>query len=247
MLDAPNVAALPPLGSSDADSTGLQSTAAATEKDATDQGVAYKADEADEPTVDLPDLIINGVTYKAAPPMIEGSPEEEAAETPEEEAGEPDAQDTGGLTLSPEDISAIGDAVAQALQAALGPLVSTMDLTNKIGSHMDELKSMMGGYQTKKDAGDAEKAEQIMALQTSLKAAETQQTAIKAQLDELLGLQPAVIHRPSESDSTVVNPWIPQDQQLLGSIKNQVPADQQFAFGDLVQNLFGNINTPGQA
>jgi len=170
----------------------------------------------------------------------EGTPEEEAAESPEEEqtemdAGEGDAMDAGGLTLSPEDIQAIGQAVSDALTTALGPLVSTMDLTNKIGSHMDELKGMMGGYTAKKDATDAEKAEQIAALKA-------QQEATQAKLDELLGLQPATPARATTAPQTALNPFNPADNALLASVKDQIPADQQMfsnGFEDLAKNLFG--------
>ena len=251
MFDPTKVAALKTLGFSDDDITSLQAQAEATEKAATEQQVAFKADEpADEtPATELPDVVINGVTYKAFPPKAaaamagapaEGTPEEEAAESPEEEqtemdAGEGDAMDAGGLTLSPEDIQAIGQAVSDALTTALGPLVSTMDLTNKIGSHMDELKGMMGGYTAKKDATDAEKAEQIAALKA-------QQEATQAKLDELLGLQPATPARATTAPQTALNPFNPADNALLASVKDQIPADQQMfsnGFEDLAKNLFG--------
>ena len=241
MFDPTKVAALKQLGFSDDDITNFQTQAEATEKAADAQQVAYKADEAE---TEYPDVVLNGITYKAFPPKvaaapIEGSPEEETAESPEEEAAEPDAgmDDTGGgLTLSPEDISAIGQAVSDALTTALGPLVSTMDLTNKIGNHMNDLKTMMGGYTAKKDASDAERAEQIASLQTALK--DTQ-----GKLDELLGLQPAVAPRASEAPSSIVNPFNPADNKLLQAIKDQVPADQlpQYSneFEDLKLKLFG--------
>lgn len=243
MLDTTKVAALKTLGFSDDDIAGLQAQAAATEKAATDQGVAYKADEPPVEPVELPDVIINGVTYKAMPMMGGGmadaeTPAEDTAEGGMEEPGE----EPGGLTLSPEDLSAISDAVATALQGVASQIMGALDLEKKVAGHV---QGLMAPYTAQKDASDAEKAEAIAALQVSLKAAQEQQAALKAQLDELLGLQPAVMQRPSESASTVVNPWT--DQQLLGSVKNQVPADQQFAFGDLVTNLFGNVNTPGQA
>jgi len=239
MLDATKVAALKTLGFSDGDIAGLQAQAAATEKSADDQKVAYKADE--PPVNDLPDLTINGITYKAFPPKIEATTEEVVetdaiGEMPmEEESAE------GGLTLSPEDIAAIGSAVAEAIGPAIAQVMGALDLEKKVAGHV---QGLMQPYTAQKDASDAEKAEAITALQTSLKAAQAQQTAIKAQLDELMGLQPEIVQRASESSSTIVNPWL--DQQLLGAVKSQVPADQQFEFGDLVTNLFGNI-TPGQA
>lgn len=253
MFDPTKVAALKQLGFSDADITGLQTQAEATEKEATEQQIAFKADE---PEIEYPDVVINGVTYKAFPPKpaAEAAPEAEAkadmlpgnAAEDALDQGADDAMETpddgGGLTLSPEDMQAIGEAVAQALQAALGPLVSTMDLTNKIGSHMDELKSMMGGYTAKKDSGDAEKAEQIAQLQTSLKAAQEQQATLKAQLDDLLGLQPAVSPRATDAGSSALNPFNPADNALLASVKDQIPADQQKftnGFEDLASKLFG--------
>ena len=245
MFDPTKVAALKTLGFSDDDITNLQTQAEATEKAADAQQVAYKADDA-EPEAELPDLVINGVTYKAfgAPTMKPPAADaEDAAEPPETPGEAPDAEDLaeapedtgGGLTLSPEDISAIGQAVSDALTTALGPLVSTMDLTNKIGNHMTDLKNMMGGYQTKKDATDAEKAEQILALQVSLKDTQTK-------LDELLGLQPAVAPRASAAPQTALNPFNPADNALLQSVKDQVPVDQQQyvnGFEDLKLKLFG--------
>lgn len=240
MFDPTKVAALKTLGFSDDDITSLQTQAEATEKAATDQGVAYKADEpARNVTINLsipanapiktaieealkafPPFDAdkpghyeqeNGKwVFKAFPPKaavavaapVEGSPEEEAAESPEEEAAEPDAMmdDAGGLTLSPEDISAIGQALSDALTTALGPLVSTMDLTNKIGSHMNDLKTMMGGYQATKDAEAAETKEQIATLTTKVA--------------ELTGDQPAAPYRASAARDNVLT-----DATMLAAAK----------------------------
>ena len=248
MFDPTKVAALKQLGFSDADITGLQAQAEATEKAADEERIAFKADEPEEIT--LPDIIVNGVTYKAFPPKPAAedaaAPEVETkapmmgdAENPAEDAAEggiEEPEDAGGLTLSPEDIAAIGQAVAQALQSTLGPLVSTMDLTNKIGGHMDELKSMMGSYQTKKDASDAEKAEQITALKSTI-------DSTQAKLNDLLGLQPEVSPRASAAPATALNPFNPADNALLQSVKDQVPQEmqQQYAngFEDLKMKLFG--------
>jgi hypothetical protein len=237
MLDATKVAALKTLGFSDADITNLQTQAAATEKAADAEQVAYKADE----PAALPDIVINGVTYKAlppTPPTAEDVIEEDAiGDMPmemEEEA-------TGGLTLSPEDLAAI----TEVFQAGLAQVMGALDLEKKVAGHV---QGLLAPYTAQKDASDAERAGQIAQLQTALKAAQEQQAALKTQLDELLGLQPAVkAERPSESTTTAINPWVPQDAQLLEAIKNQVSPNNQFAFGDLVENLFGNQQTPGQA
>ena len=244
MIDTKVKEALDKLGSNPDALAYLQevlNSATAREKALEDQKVAFKADE---PAIELPDLVINGITYKAMPPMMSASaPDEETpAETMDEGGMEEPADEAGGLTLSSEDLTAISDAVGTAIQGAVAQIMGALDLEKKVGAHV---QGLMDPYTAQKDASDAEKAEAITALQTSLKAAEGQQAALKAQLDELMGLQPEIVQRASESASTIVNPWL--DQQLLGAVKAQVPADQQFEFGDLVTNLFGNINTPGQA
>jgi uncharacterized protein (DUF885 family) len=236
MFDPTKVAALKTLGFSDTDITALQTQADATEKSADAAGITYKADEP-------PDLVINGVVYKAfgAPMMGATADAEDAAEAPETPGETPDAEDVaeapeeaGGLTLSPEDISAIGQAVSDALTQALGPLVSSMDLTNKIGTHMADLKTMMGGYQTKKDTTDAERDTLIASLESTVK--DTQ-----AKLDDLLGLQPAVHERASAAPQTMLNPFNPADNALLQSVKDQVaPTGYSNDFEDLKRQLFGN-------
>jgi hypothetical protein len=137
-------------------------------------------------------------------------------------------------------LSAISEAVASAIQAGLAQVMGAMDLEKKVAGH---IQGMMAPFKATKESEQAARDEQIAALQATLKTAIEQQAATKAQLDELLGVQPAVTPRASESAQTVINPWIPSDNQLLESIKAQVPADQQFAFGDLVQNLFGTQST----
>jgi hypothetical protein len=109
------------------------------------------------------------------------------------------------------------------------------------------VQGLMAPYTAQKDTADAERAEQIAALQTSLKQAQDQIAPLQAKLDELLGLQPAVkAERPSEAPGTLVNPWIPTDQQLLQAVKDQVSAGEH-SFGDLTEKLFGSYSTPGQA
>ena len=245
MLDATKVAALKTLGFSDDDITNLQAQAQATEKAADAQQVAYKADEpAAEAAPELPDIVINGVTYKAFPPpktdaatedvtveakALPGNAAEDALDGGADDAQETPDDSAGGLTLSPEDLSAISDAVATALQAGLAQVMGAMDLEKKVAGHV---QGLMAPFQATKDATDAERAAEVATLKQTIESTQTK-------LDELLGLQPAVTQRPTESNSTVINPWIPSDAQLLESIKAQAPAGDQFAFGDLVQNLFG--------
>jgi len=227
MFDPTKVAALKQLGFSDSDITDLQARAEATEKAATEQQIAFKADE--PAAVELPDIVVNGVTYKAFPLPKDDAAVEVEAKAPlpgnaAEDAldgGADDAMETpddaGGLTLSPEDITAIGQAVSQALTDALGPLVSTMDLTNKIGGHMDELKSMMGSYQTKKDSGDAQTKEQLAQLQQ--------------QVTELTGDQPAKPYRASEARGSAIT-----DASLLLAAK-AAEGNTAGPFDDIIQGL----------
>ena len=220
------IGVLKSMGLTDDEIASLSNNANATQKAAMDQQVAFKADE---PATDLPDVIINGVTYKAFPLPKDDAAVEVEAKAPlpgnaAEDAldgGADDAQETpddaGGLTLSPEDITAIGQAVSQALTDALGPLVSTMDLTNKIGGHMDELKSMMGSYQTKKDSGDAQTKEQLAQLQQ--------------QVSELTGDQPAKPYRASEARGSAIT-----DASLLLAAK-AAEGNTAGPFDDIIQGL----------
>jgi len=108
-------------------------------------------------------------------------------------------------------------------------------LEKKVGSHMDELKAMMGGYTAKKDADEAEKTEQIAALKA-------QQQSTQLKLDELLGIQPEVTPRASVAPASILNPFNPADNALLAAVKDQIPADQQpfvNEFEDLKLKLFG--------
>lgn len=258
MFDEKKIAGLKALNFTDDDIAAIQAQAQATEKAADAQQVAYKS------VVDVPEtMVVNGVTYKAtlppeedmsyivpqevkingvtykalppSPPTAEDVIEEDAiGDMPMEEEA------AGGLTLSPEDLAAI----TEVFQAGLAQVMGALDLEKKVAGHV---QGLLAPYTAQKDASDAERAEQIAQLQTALKAAQEQQTALKTQIDELLGLQPAVkAERPSEAPATLVNPWVPQDAQLLQSIKDQVSPNDRFAFGDLVENLFGN-QTPGQA
>jgi len=230
-MDATKVAALKTLGFSDSDITELEARATATEKAADDQQTAYKADEAE---IELPDMVINGITYKAFPPkadepVVEAVVEEQAIDDMpiEEEA------DTGGMTLSPEDLSAIGEAVGAALQAGIAQIMGALDLEKKVAGHV---QGLLAPYTATKDATDAARAEQIAALQTSLKATQDQ-------LNELLGLQPEVAPRASAAPASVLNPFNPADAALLATVKDQVPVDQQQyvnGFEDLKIKLFGS-------
>jgi hypothetical protein len=213
-FDPTKVAALKTLGFSDDDITALQSQAAATEKSATDQGVAFKADEPE-----CPDVVLNGITYKAFPPKAadapaEGTPEEEAAESPEEEQTEMDAGegDAGGLTLSPEDLDAIGQSIGAVLSQALAPLMGLLDMEKKMQGHV---QTMMAPYQATKDAESAQTKEQL--------------TTLAAQVAELTGDQPAAPYRASAAKDSILN------TQLLDAMKSIDP--NAGPFDDVIKGL----------
>ncbi len=217
-------------GFTDADLVTLQTGAEQREKSAEADGVAYKAAEPENPGITVyydaagtPGTIDhNGawVALKAAPPVEEPAVE---VELQADDTGA-EALDDSALTLSAGDIAAIGQACADACAAALGPLVGAMDMESKMAGHMNEIKSMFGGYTAKKDS---ETAEQRQAL-------ETIQQTVKAQgetLAELNGVQPAATRRASTAASTVV----PETDPLVQRAK---ASDPDFGpFGDILTGL----------
>lgn len=157
----------------------------ATEKAATAQGIAYKDAE-----VEYPDVVINGVTYKAAPPMADTAKPPMAemkapmgmmpdAETPAEDTAE------GGMEEPGEDAGGeyVGDMspaeFQQLLTDALAPLIKALDISGKMAGQIDELKSMLGGVATK-DAGEL----------TALKA---QYAELAQKIAQIEGDQPATV------------------------------------------------------
>jgi hypothetical protein len=153
-----------------------------TEKDAHAQQIAFK-----EATLAPPEEItIGGVVYTvkaAAPAMVEGSPEEEAAETPEEEtaemdAGEGDSGDMQGDYLG--DMS--WDEFAAKLGALLAPVLKMQDMVKSIGDAHAELKGMYGGVAQKDDARAAE----VVAIKSQI-------ATLAQKLAQIEGDQPATI------------------------------------------------------
>lgn len=211
MFDPTKVAALKTLGFSDDDITGLQAQAEATEKSAADQGVAFKADEPAE----LPDVIINGVTYKAFPAAAEAAPsaEEDAMDGGADDAME-EPVDENALTLSQGDLAAIQGMIAQVMGA--------LELEKKVAGHV---QGLMAPYQATKDASDAEKAEQIAALQTAIK--DTQ-----AKLAELTGDQPAAPYRASQAKDNVLT-----DATMLAAAKQLADPNANDPWADIKMGL----------
>jgi hypothetical protein len=191
MFDATKVAALKTLGFTDDDITSLQAQAAATEKSADDQGVAYKAEE---PTQEI---TIAGVTYQLVEKAAPMPPVEEATDAVvEEDAIEPMDEapdDPTALTLSQGDLAALGEMIT----AAVGQIMGGLDLEKKVAGHVQGLMAPFQQQQATKEAG----------LETRI--AELQQ-----QLTELNGNQPATPYRASQASNSVLN-----DATVLAAVK----------------------------
>lgn len=203
MFDPTKVAALKTLGFSDDDITGLQAQAAATEKAATDQGVAFKADE---PIPPPPAIRWDGSAWvmeaeKAFPPKKD-VPIEEATDVVVEEDAigdmpmEEEAADPSALTLSAGDLAAISEAI----QAAVATIMGGLDLEKKVAGHIQGLLAPMQQAQTTKDAELAETKEQIAALTTKVA--------------DLTGDQAAAPYRASAAKDNVLT-----DATLLAAAK----------------------------
>jgi hypothetical protein len=228
------------LGGDDTLLQGLLGNVATTDKAAQDGGVAYKdseppawaqalitrLDTMEASFKALTNLADEDVTEKAAPPMdgmVEGSPEEEAAEPPEEAQAEGDTADENMLTGA--EISAIAQQTAQVLLEALMPHLG-------IGQKMDEVKSLLGGMAGSYAKKDAETAEIKQEL-----------AAVKAQVSDLSGSAPRIMaggYRASSSAATITT-----DESKL---KEAQPAADPVAqaFGAFMSDLgFGQPTQPG--
>jgi hypothetical protein len=146
--------------------------------------------------------------------------------------GEPpiDESSDSGLTLSTDDLAAIGQVIGSVVQNALEPLIGAMGITQKLEGHLGELKTMMGGYVKQKDDSEAQHTQEVAALKASI---EQQQ----AKLAELLGDQSRAGYRPTQATDNL--PWT--DPQVLAAIKDAAAGN---GFGDLTAQLFPGILPP---
>jgi hypothetical protein len=143
---------------------------------------------------------------------------------PDEMAAADDGGDAGGVTLSAEDLAAIG----QVISSALEPLIGALGITSKLEGHLGELKTMMGGYTKTKDDAEAARADEI----ASLKAAIDQQ---QAKLAELIGDEPRSGYRASEAKDNVLN-----DPRIQAAIKDN-DGNGVTDFSDLTAQLFPDM------
>jgi hypothetical protein len=162
-------------------------------------GERFKAHDGNEYIKSPSDLDPTGKYFATkAPPFPPASEDAAPAEAETKVDGEEmmmdEPADAGGLTLSPEDLSAIGEAFAQQLAPALAQVMGALDLEKKVAGHV---QSLMGPYQTQKDAADAEREAQIAELQSTLKATQDR-------LAELMGETPAAHKGHRITDNPVV-------------------------------------------
>jgi hypothetical protein len=201
----------------------------ANEKDADDQQIAYKSEDV-APPGPPEELTINGVVYalKAAPPppppaetVVETQAAgDEASEDPAMEGTPEDQAQDEGDYLGDMNIADFEAMLASALSTALAPLVKGIDIAGKMSGHMDELKSMMGGYATKSEGVQAEI------------------TALKARLAELEGSQPAVILSDDVAAALKsTGPAAPPDQ----SKQPVIPNDPDRPYAAMTAGMFPEL------
>ncbi len=187
------IAGLKAIGFNDDQINAILGTADTTMKAADDQGVAFKADE----PIELPDLVINGVTYKAFPPPKADEAEEEIIETDAvEELMVEEVADAAPAI----DLEAIRQIVAEVVEGAVAQIMGGLDLEKKVAGHVQGLLAPHQQAQATKDAALAETKEQL--------------ETVKTQLAELTGDQPATAYRPSAAKDNVLT-----DATMLAAAK----------------------------
>jgi hypothetical protein len=172
-----------------------------------------------------PTVVNNTLVEKAANPVADIAeekqggmgdmlPDDGAVEEEMAVEAAPVEEEAGGLTLSSDDLSAIGQVIA----ATLEPLIGALGITQKLDGHLSELKTMMSGYTKTKD--DAQAALTARLDQTEAKVA------------DLIGDAPrASGYRASQASDNAL-------PALLAAVKDS-PADAG-PFADIVQQLFPN-------
>lgn len=196
-------------------------------------GVAYKAVAPPLPPVE-PDPTKKKLEMKAAPlpgadpGLVEGSPEEGAAETPEEEAAEPPDP---GENLAPE-----GDS-PDAMLADFFAEIKDMVMSN-MGEYVSQLQDAITSAKpvASKETTDALEVNTLAVkeMTTAFTQVLGENTALKARLDALEGKQPPVVAQRASAakESRVTNP------ELIEALKaqNQTPVDPNDPFAFAYKN-----------
>lgn len=212
------IAGMKAIGFTDDDIAEFSGNATATEKTADGMLVASKADD---PAVDVPmpgqrfkaangeeyikspsELDPTGMYYatKAFPPKAADAEPEVEAVVEEDAIDDMPIEDEpaeGGLTLSPEDLTALGQLINESMQGIAAQIMGALDLEKKVAGHV---QGMMAPYQATKDAEQAQTKEQIAALSTKVA--------------QLSGDQPAVPYRASAAKDNVLT-----DATMLAAAK----------------------------
>jgi len=179
----------------------------ATEKEAQAQGIAFKEESAPE----YPDVVINGITYKAAPPPVLDAEDDPAmggdGGIDEAAEGEPSLDDTAQMAgdyLG--DMS--WDEFAAKLGALLAPVLKMQDMVKSIGDAHQELKGMYGGVAQKDDA----RAQELAALKSQYAEQSQQIAQLASRIAQIEGDQPSVI-LPNEIEAALksAGPTAPAD------------------------------------
>jgi hypothetical protein len=174
-------AAIADLGLDAQQAEALGAQLVATEKAASAQGIAFKSDETPDA---YPDVVINGVTYKAAPPDLPPA-NDPVIET--KAPGDLPMDDGDGAD---DEAAEVGDFVGDMTVAdfetmiaqLLAPVLKLQDMVKSVGDAHAELKTMYGGVASKDDT----RAQELATLKSSL-------MELQGKIAQIEGDQPATI------------------------------------------------------
>ena len=220
-------AAIADLGLSADQAQALGAQLVQTEKAAAAQGVAYKS------AADAPDtIVINSVTYKAAPPPPELPPAAPVAEAKADGDAVEDvveAVDDGGEMGGPYVGDLTPDEFFAKLADLLAPVIKMQDMVKSIGDMTGELKSMYGGTATK-EAG----------LAAELVTLKEQQRQLAEKIATIEGQQPAVVLPADVAEALKsAGPQTPPDPKAP-----QVPNDPNRPWAGWAAQTFPELYTP---
>ncbi len=188
----------------------LLSTITTTDKAAQAAGTTFKDDEAPAWAASLItriEAIETSLKSAAAEPVTEDVAEKDDGEGDMEVLTD-EAADMGAdeNMLTPAELAAVAQAVVQ----ALGP---HLNIEQKMAGHLAEMKSLVGGMATTKDAAIAEIKEEL--------------ATVKAQVTDLSGSQPRIMsggYRASQAAATVTT-----DEKLKEAAPQSDPKAASFA------------------
>ena len=214
------------------------------QKEADDVKTAYKADDPWAAVLTAlkgavaemiaPPPVVESVAEKAPPPAMDAEDDpaqggDMGADEPAE--GEPPLDAGGGERSADEFLAQIGDL----LDTKFAPLIDALGITQKLDGHLGELKTMLGGYQAKKDDADAARQQEIATLKATNAELKERVAALEGDVPNAFR-QAFGGYRPSQAAETVVT----KDQAPGGAPPPPVgtPTDDD-PFADIKAGLFG--------